>query len=259
MSNHRVYFKGKLVFKIILLNFLVFCFFQVKATERIEVKIYAYHLKPPFIIDKNKRVGLYYDFSRYLNLIQKQFHFKTIFMPRKRIELLINNEKLEGILIGVSPIWFKDKNQTRFLWTHSIFDDQDEIVSLIKTPFDFQGPHSLSGKTLAGVLGFSYFGIDEWVNKGEIKRDDTIGEKQVLLKILHQRADVGIVSRSTLNYILPKEGWENKFYISPLPHDIYQRKILIPHKYHSVYQAINPITKNMASDEQWLSLTKHYQ
>jgi polar amino acid transport system substrate-binding protein len=229
---------------------------SVKAKEK--VNVYVYHLKPPFIVDNINKQGLYFDFSTYLNQKSQKYSFETIFVPRKRIETMLNQSKLDGILVGVNPIWFKDKNETKYLWTDKIYHDQDEIVSLQSTQVEYKNPKSLSGKFLAGVRGFYYFGIDELVSQGEIKRFDTIGEHEVLQMIDLKRVEVGIVSRSTLNYLLKNNTWQHEFYLSKQPHDNYQRRILVPHYNLDIYQEIAPIIQLMGTDPAWNKMLSKY-
>jgi len=221
-------------------------------------KLYAYHLKPPFIVDVEKKQGLYFDFARFLNQKSERHQFETVFVPRNRLELMISKGQLNGALIGVSPIWFKDVPETKYLWTKSIFKDRDEVISLKSAPFEFETANSMKGKRLGGVMGFSYFGINKLVNSGEIFRDDTIGEKQVLMMILTGRVDMGIVSRSTFNYLLARNPWQGKFHISTIPHDSYERRVLFPHKYKDVHQYVASLIDNLEQDPLWMSYINNY-
>ena len=128
-------------------------------------------------------LGLYFDFSVYLNSKTDKYHFETIFVPRKRIETMVASNKLNGILLGVNPVWFKDKAETKYLWTANIYEDIDEFVSLPESSVEYSGVESFAGKVLGGIRGFYYFGIDEQVKRGEINRYDTIGEYELLQMI----------------------------------------------------------------------------
>jgi polar amino acid transport system substrate-binding protein len=111
---------------------------------------------------------------------------------------------------------------------------------------------------LAGVRGFYYYGIDELVRQGKIKRVDTIGEKAVLQMIDLKRVDVGVVSRSTLNFLLKKNTWQHEFYLSKKPHDNYQRRVLVPHYNRPIYQEIAPIIQLMGTDPAWNKMLSKY-
>jgi len=242
------------------LSLFLLCFFpaQAFADEKINVEVYVYHLKPPYIVSNHNKLGLYFDFSTYLNTKTDKYHFTTVFVPRKRVETMLVLNKFNGILLGVNPIWFKDKTESKYFWTSKVFQDQDEVVSLPENPIEYSGPNSLHGKVLGGVRGFYYYGIDEQVNKGEIARYDTIGEYELLQMLMLKRVDVGIVSRSTLDYLVKEKNLQDVFYMSKQPHDTYQRRILVPRYQKAIYDEIAPIIKHLPADPKWqLFLAKY--
>ena len=235
------------------LNFLCLLFFcfQISAEEKVDVDVYVYHLQPPFIVNSQTRTGLYYDFATYLNSKSTKFHFDIVFVPRKRVGNMLDDDRLNGILLGVSPVWFQDKMETKFLWTKSVHEDQDEIVSLVDNPIEYTGAESLTGKILGGVRGFYYYGISEKVTEGKIARYDTIGEDEVLQMVLLKRVDFGIISRSTLSYLVEAKNWQDTFYLSKQPHDKYQRRVLVPYPQKAVFDEIAPIVNKIAEDPKW--------
>ena len=236
---------------------MFFCFSAI-AKQKVPVDIFVYHLKPPFIVNQAERSGLYFDFATYLNTKSSNFHFRTIFVPRKRLEIMLESKSFDGILQGVSPVWFKDKAETQYLWTGNFYADQDEVVSLPEKAFEYSGPSSMIGGVLGGVRGFYYFGIDELVNKGEIVRWNTVGEFESLQMLQFKRVDFAIVSRSTLNYLSKENNWQNQFHISKVPHDTYQRRILIPFAKKNVFDDISPFVANLANDPIWQSILAQY-
>jgi len=240
----------------------LFCWFifstQAIGKDKINVDVYVYHLKPPFIVSNTNMLGLYFDFSDYLNTKTDKYHFETVFVPRKRVETMLATKKLNGILLGVNPVWFKDKSETQYLWTGNIYQDKDEFVSLLESPVEYSGAESLAGKVLGGIRGFYYFGIDEQVKQGEITRYDTIGEYELLQMVLLKRIDVGIVSRSTLDYLVKAKGWQDRFYISKQPHDKFERRVLVPLDKKDIYNEIFPIINEMNKDQFWKLILKQY-
>ena len=246
--------------KLYLLFVIFFLIFPVAAVaaEKEHVDVYVYHLKPPFNINNTYELGLHFDFSTYLNSKSDKYHFETIFVPRKRIEIMLDSNKLNGILLGVNPVWFKDKAETKYLWTSNIYQDQDEVVSLAERAIEYTGPKSLTGKVLGGVRGFYYFGVNEQVSQGNIIRQDTVGEYELLQMIMLKRVDIGIVSRSTLEYLVKAKNWQGKFYLSKQPHDKYQRRILVPHAKRAVFDEIQPIVNNIMKDPAWRKTLEKY-
>ncbi len=79
-----------------------------------------------------------------------------------------------------------------------------------------------------GVRGFYYYGITELVTAKKAKRIDTVSEPDLFTMLLKQRVDVTIISKLTFNYMVKKNNWQNDFYLSTIPHDTYERRILVP-------------------------------
>lgn len=239
---------------------LLLPFLAVAKPQKDTINIYTYHLKPPFIIDQKNQAGLYYDFSNYLNLLQNKYRFKTVFMPKKRIDKYLNKDKLNGILIGVNPKWFNDTAEDKYHWTVSILQDQDEVVSLKSSPITYQGPQSLIGLSLGGVFGFKYVGIDQLTDKKKIKRINTIGDQQILTLIEKKRVDVGIVSGSTIRYLASNNhNLKSKFYISPQPHYAFERRVLFPKSLIEVFNNINPLLTKPENYYIWSKVLSKYQ
>ena len=221
------------------------------------VTIYTYHEKPPLVINAAKKQGMYYDFVRHINTINEKYHFEIVPVPRKRVERMLENDTLNGILLGVNPLWFNDPNEHKFLWTHKVFTDRDEIVSLKEQSIEYNDQTSLVGKIFGGVRGFYYYGINELVEKNKIIRVNTTNEIDLFTMLINKRIDSAVISRSTFNYLVKKNHWQEKFYLSKKPHDIFDRRILIPKKYHDVYQHLNPIIQRLQLDDTWLTAIRY--
>lgn len=221
------------------------------------IRAYAYHLKPPFITDLGAEQGLYYDLSRFLSE-STGYEFYTVFVPRKRIDKMLEDNQLEGIVIGVNPKWFGDVQQKKYLWTQPFFKDRDEFISLRSDPFDYKGAESLSGKTLAGVRGFIYANIEPLVEQNQIQRFNTIGEEEVIKMVVKGRAFTGIVSRSTFDYLYPRISEMKNLYISKQPHDQFERKILVPKNRSELYNKLESKLSQIDNDPRWQAIVQSY-
>ena len=237
---------------------IIYCSF-LHAEEKTEVTIYTYHVKPPLVIKTAKSEGMYYDFTKRLNSMSAKYHFEMVSVPRKRVERMLANGTLNGILLGVNPVWFADKTETKYLWTPRVFSDRDEIVSLISQSIEFIKPQSLQGKVFGGVRGFYYFGINELIDNKIVTRVNTAHEVDLFSMLLNNRIEAAVISRSTFDYMIKKNQWQNKFHLSKKPHDIYDRRILIPHEYAEIYQHIAPIIEDLQFDQSWQNHIQSYQ
>lgn len=246
--------------KIAIISSLVFMFsFSSIQAKVLTGTIYGYHLKPPFIVDLKKEVGLYFDFSTYMNSKQKKYNFVTKFSPKKRVHKLIAEGKLDGALIGVNPLWYGDKGEKKYLWTPKVFRDQDEFVSLKTSPFEFKGPKSLIGKKIGGVNGFYYWSLTK-IDKKDYRRHNVKSELSVLEMLLKNRVDTGIISQSTLTYLIRENTkFQGKLHISKSPHEAFDRRVLVPHSEKKLYEFMKPLMENMASDPAWKKYLNKYK
>ena len=233
--------------------------FHASANEKETAILYTYHHKPPFIVDEQEQIGLYYDLAHYLNKALPRYLFITEYIPRKRLDYLLKTKELNGFIVGVSPIWFNDKKEQKYLWLNTIYQDKDEFVSLKLSPFEYKKRESLKGKAVAGVAGYYYHGINELVSKGQTLRIDTINEKNVLSLITKGRADVGIVSASVFKYLKKTTKFENIYHFSEIPHDAFARRIMTIQSKKEMHQHLLPIVNKMMQDKKWLQMINKYQ
>ncbi|WP_100642973.1 hypothetical protein [Alteromonas facilis] len=221
--------------------------------------IYTYHNKPPFIVDLNLKTGLYFDLAEYLSSKDPKRQYITEYVPRKSLDRLIESKRLDGIVVGVNPLWFNDPEESRFLWLPGIYHDRDEFVSLPSTPFEYNGQDAYNGKSVAAVDGFYYVGINEAVAERYLDRINTIGEKQVLELVAKKRADFGIVSASFYAYLQSIDAIKQDFHLSENPHDSFMRRAFVLQSEAALHSDLNSIMTSIASDEEWLNILQKYQ
>jgi polar amino acid transport system substrate-binding protein len=224
------------------------------------IKVYSYHLKPPLITSEVARTGLYYDAVHYFNKKSTQFHYELQYLPRRRLDLMVSSGALDGIVIGVSPVWFGDRNEIKYLWTSTLLSDVDEVVSNRKKPFEYSTPESLAGLRVGLVRGYYYFGVSEMADAAKLIRDDASSEDLNFRKLLADRIDVAIISRSNYDYVMKHDpDLVGQFYTSKKPHDQYDRRILVPLKYSRVYTDLNRIMLHINDDPVWNAILRNYR
>lgn len=245
---------GKL--RALLLCLAMSCAAHAAAAEFI---LYAYHLKPPYIVDRDKEVGIYYDLARLLTNRIPGHTFKTVYLPRRRLEHDLQLGRLHGMVIGVNPSWFKDESRTRYLWSPSFLHDNDVVVSAAARPLRYDGPESLVGLHIGLSMGYYYFGVDELIRAGRLQRDDAINEETSLDKLMRGRVDAAIVTRRTLDYLVRRRPqWKNQFHSARVPHDSYDRMLLIPREFAAIVPDLNAVLGPIAHDAEWLKLISRY-
>lgn len=187
------------------------------------------------------------------------YTFQMIFIPRKRLNKMLEDPNFKGIVVGVSPTWFKDKSESKYLWLPNIYSDRDEFISNPLTPFEFEGIDSLENKTIGMVAGHYYFGVSEAIKEGRLQKVDTIGDLQVLELIDKHRVDFGIVSLSVLRYLNKTERIRQHFHFSNAPHDVFSRRAFMALNQTKLHKTLVPIISRMHDDPNWLTIVKKYQ
>ena len=231
----------------------------VTAQAPAEVTIYDYHLKPPFLLDAEARQGLDVDIADWLNRKAGPFRFKVAFVPRNRLNAMIEAGRLDGPIIGVDQLWFHDTHAGIYLWSPAYMRDADVVVSPKARPVAYTGPDSLRGLRVGFPSGFYYFGISELADKGLLSREESSTEESNLQKLEVGRIDTTIVSRSTLAYLARTHpGWAGAFFVAREPEESFQRHFLVPKSLPAVHAWLNKILRGLDKDPEWTAMLARY-
>ena len=252
--------KGKHL-KYVWLTLLLICFNLAAAPQpqRQNVSLYTYHYMPPYVINSSEQIGLLYDIEQFFNTHQQIYYFKVSYIPRKRLNYLLNSNLFEGMVIGVNPIWFQDVNKTKYLWSEAFINDQDEIISHSNNPVEFDSKQALIGKSIGGIAGFRYHTVDTLVAEGLMTRIDTANESQLINMLLKKRFDCAIVSRATTIYYQQLLNTETSIYFSSNPHDTFTRHIFAPKRLQTEFDMVESLVKQLNADPLWQQKMRQYQ
>ena len=229
------------------------------ANAKENIVAWTYHNFPPFIISEADKKGLSYDFVSQLNQHEKSgYTFKLKYIPRKRLDKFLAIGK-KGIVLWVSPIFFSDIPQSKYLWTSPLLSDQQDLISLKSKPIAYDGtPSSLKGYTIGAVLGHHYKGIEDAIETGLFTRENVIREKQNIDKLLAKRIDAFLIPNTSMAYYSNEMKLENKIYYSPIPLSQYNRHILVQKGMSKVHQTLNTIIRNLPNNAYWEVLGEQY-
>ncbi len=242
--------------KIVLVMVLALLPLFGSAKERIEV--WTYHLSPPFIVDD--RHGLSHDFVDWLNqhpLNDQRFLFELITLPRKRIDIHLAKGR-PGVLLWATPSFFTAASTRHAKWSAPLLMDQQDFVSLPDAPFDYLTPESLHGRTLGGVLGHRYEGLEADIARKKIERQDVRTDLQNIEKLLSGRIHTLLISRSTLFYYSKQHDFGD-LYISARPLYRFSRHVLLTDSLgDAVTLYLNEVLEQLPDDPQWQVLLHRY-
>lgn len=204
--------------------------------------------------------GLYPDLIDYLNRQQLgDLSFRLNYLPRKRLQMQLENGKLDGIVIGMMPAWLNDEAQRKYLWTTPFAIDRFVLVSRREQPANPAVAGALYGKTIGLTLGYVYPGIDEWIRREGLHRADALSEEINLEKLRLDRIDCVAVSESVARYYLKSHNAENRFTLFNLPGRQTERRFLVPQGQAEVYERLAPVIRKLKDDPAWLRILSKYE
>lgn len=230
----------------------------LQAARADTITVYTSANFAPLVIDGSR--GIYHEAIDYLN--KQAPHgtsFRLAYLPRKRLQMRLEDGSLDGIVIGMMPQWFDDVAQRKYLWTTPFAVDRFVLVSRAENPLQPDIAGALQGKTIGLTLGYVYPGIDEWIARHGLLRQDAMSEEINLEKLRRGRIDCVAVSESVARYFVRLHALNASLTFVDLPGRATERRFLIPLGRNDLYDKLSPIVKRMRDDPQWLRMASKYQ
>lgn len=229
--------------------------------------VFTYHDKPPYfshyryhrdsvghpteIEHLDLAEGLYPAFVELLNQSQRQWKLTLKYLPRKRLQLQLDQNRLNGAVIGVNPLWFADKNQDKHLWTEHFMNDQDVIAVRGDSKIKYRALEDLQGLRFAVPRGWYFVGISEMIDQNRIQRFETSSDIQNLKLIVQGRVDATVVSFPTLLYFQAHMLPPNALKSLPKPHSQYQRRLLFPRTHSKAFLELSEPILEAVNSKAW--------
>ncbi|WII73563.1 transporter substrate-binding domain-containing protein [Bdellovibrio sp. 22V] len=230
---------------------------QAHATEA--VTMISPYDTPPFVVDSTQEKGLIYDLAALLSKrSQGKYKFKVKILPRSRLVRSLQNGK-SFVVPLVEPKWFEDAQETRFLWTSSLYDDQNIVLSTVKKPLNYEGPNSLEGKKTTDVLGHRNPTLEDLAKQGKVNKGETSSLAGSLKMLASGRIDFVISGGLATRYLIKDLGLQGSIYISEKPMEMIHRKILVSPDNKSLFEWLDKEIKKLRESEEWKTLLKAYE
>jgi polar amino acid transport system substrate-binding protein len=212
----------------------------------------------PLVIDGNR--GIYHDAIAYLNQHSTDgTSYRLAYLPRKRLQMRLEAGVLDGVVIGMMPQWFDDVAQKKYLWTAAFAQDRIVLVSRSGHALRADAPGALAGKTIGITLGYVYPGIDEWIDRNGLLRQEAISEEINMEKLRRGRIDCAAVSESVARYFVSQNGLDASLSFASLPGRATERRFLVPLGRSDLFDQLAPIVQHMRDDPQWLRMMAKYR
>lgn len=241
-----------------LLGIAGFFSFTAQADAVKPIPIFEYHTFPPMVVSESRKSGLSFGFARLLNRGTSQFQFEveTQSLPSTLSRL---QEGEAAVVLFVSPIWFDDVTREKYFWTQPVYQLRDEVVSRKRDAFEYQGPESLQGLTVAGIEGYTYVELDRMVEQGDAKRIDFANDKAALEALMNDDSiDVAIVNSGPLSFYTNTMGLGDRLYISELPQGEYPVRILVSKSLPRVFEYIEYKVETLPNNKMWQDMRRLY-
>lgn len=216
--------------------------------------IYSYHNDPPFYLP-NQSTDLSRAFvgslNTYLkaNKINRQFSLQNIERPA------LNKIVASGqpyLILWANRLWFtRLDSEVKSSW--SIFWDADIWVSSKESPFKYETPNDLLGKTIGVRKGFYYKGVTPLIRQAKVKAIEGKSYNDSLGRLERKEVDVFVMSRSSLMFWLANGFDVRSIFIAQSPHDTFTRNLLYSPHYHSFASTLEGFLSDLVKDELWQS------
>lgn len=240
----------------ILFIFWLCCCTTLQAEQR-EILLYSYQQKPPYVVDAGRRQGLYFDLAERLEAQMPDYRFTVQEIPRRRLDLLLQQGQLDGLVVGVSPDWFADA--TRYRWSHAFIDDGNLLVSRSEGEVSRLGIDDLAGRRLGLVGGHAYPELQAVLASGKTERQNANSELANLERLLRGWIDATVVGMRTLDYQEHQQpGLRGRIHVAEPVLYRYPRQLLVPARYEKLLPALDKAIDALPSDPVWLKRQKHY-
>ena len=204
--------------------------------------------------------GVYPELVTWLNRQNLgELQFELHYMPRKRLQVKLEDGTLDGIVIGMMPEWLDDRAQKKYHWTVPFDTDHFALVSLAVRPVTPNRPASLKGATLGVTLGYVYPGLDDWIERAGLLRSGGISDERNIEKLLRGRIDSVIVAESMARYFIRTHKLEHKLRLAPLPGQATERRFLVQHRDAAVFELLAPAIRQLRDDPAWQQALHAYQ
>ena len=186
------------------------------------VQVIEYHNQPPFVIDAREQTGFSFELVHLLNQQSTELQFDLVILPKARAQYQIEDWIFDRcfaelicddhwLMLWTTPKWgWGELAEQKYLW-QPLFIDSNVIVLNKADGIDYQGPHSLIGYRLGGLIGHQYVDFDPLVHDGKIEREDSADESSALLRILRQRVNAVIMQHSTFDYYQKREPFLSEY------------------------------------------------
>lgn len=244
--------------KILVVRLTILCALLLAAGVRAEVvNVYTSANFAPLMLADGR--GIYPDLVAHLNRKKPGgWTFRLQYMPRKRLQVKLEEGSLDGLVIGLMPEWLADSEQKKYLWTAPFATDRFALVSLASKPVNPEAK-GRAGRTIGITTGYVYPGLDDWFFRSGLQRSGGISDEKNIEKLLLGRVDCVLVSQSMARYFIRMHKLETTLRVYSMPGPGTERRFLVQRKQAAVYVHLAPAIRKLREDPEWRRAEAAYE
>lgn len=222
------------------------------------VNVYTSANFAPLMLDGGQ--GIYPDLVAHLNRQNSGGPtFVLRYMPRKRLQVKLEEGTLDGIVIGMMPEWLADPQQQKYLWSAPFATDRFALVSLAAAPADPALPKTLAGKSIGTTIGYVYPGLDGWFARSKLQRGAGISDEKNIEKLLLGRVDCVLVAESMARYFIRSHNLHGKLRVHPMPGPGTERRFMFQRSQAALFETMAPAIARLKTDPVWQRIAAAYE
>lgn len=232
--------------------------FGVGASAAQSIPLWTYYADPPFAVEADAAgVSLTVKLAAWLSQQSAgRYRFEARQLPRRRLDLLLEQPDWQGVVAWANPVWFSDEAQNKYLWSRPYMSDADLVVSSRLRPVRFDGIDSLAGLTFGGIAGHRYADLEALLQAGKIVREDAHKERQNLERLRLGRIQVTFLQASSLPYYRHEiADFDRWLYIARQPRSTYARHLFTGRGNQALMQFLNASLDALKEDREWREIT----
>lgn len=206
--------------------------------------------------------GLYPDLITRLNqhsaALQNKLKYKLYYLPRKRLQVKLEDGSLDGIVIGMMPQWLDDPQQRKYKWTAPFATDRFALVSLGAKPVDPAKPSLLRG-TIGVTASYVYPGLEDWFARAAFTRLDSVSDEVNIEKLLLGQVDCVLVAESMARYFERKHHLGSRLHIVPMPGSQTERRFTVQLRDARLFEPVSEAVRTLKTDPTWRKMAAAYE
>ncbi len=203
--------------------------------------------------------GIYPDLVSFLNREHIGGHtFKLHYLPRKRLQVKLEEGSLDGIVVGMMPEWLGDSTQKKYLWTAPFAADRFALVSLASRPIN-PDTGAKAGTSVGVTTGYVYPGLDGWFARSRMTRRESVSDEKNIEKLLLGRVDCVIVAESMARYFMRTHALAARLRLYPMPGPATERRFLVQQRDVHLYEVLAPAVRALKDDPAWRRAAAAYE